>query len=472
VADIRYQYYDMSGTRYGSIAIHNNDDDDVVDKAVAAAVEGGYHHHEGAPLLKHQQQSALSILSEYWSHLTFHWITPLLARGNAAGQLSISDLRDWSLPTNCQTTEVYSVFCHCWEEELGRVQQTKNSNNSNKNGNTKNGSSNGKEEMTAKEGDEATLLMDGLLSDTTSSKFQQEQPSLIWTLYNSFGTDFINAGYLKLIHDACLFVGPQVLNRLIHFVRTPEYTLTYGLGLVAAGEIRRRRIVIASCVNIETLTTLLLHSLSLIFCHLSQIIYHTSQTVTLSQITISICLRHYFYKCTCAGLRIRTAIIIAIYKKSLLLSLNERHRRGGAGQIATLVGIDAQRLQDLLTYLHAVWYSFFQIGLAMYFLWGQLGVSCLAGLVVIILMIPTTNVIGQYQGKIQKTLMKARDERTALNSEMLSSMKVIKIQAWEEDFRTKLLALRSIELHRLWQYFITSGISVNPNPNTTINHDK
>lgn len=207
----------------------------------------------------------------------------------------------------------------------------------------------------------------------------------------------------------------------------------------------------------------LLYSLSLSLCHLSQIqIHHNTHThtVTLSQITISICLRHYFYKCTCAGLRIRTAIIIAIYKKSLLLSLNERHRRGGAGQIATLVGIDAQRLQDLLTYLHAVWYSFFQIGVAMYFLWGQLGVSCLAGLIVIVLMIPTTNVVGRYQGKIQKTLMKARDERTALNSEMLSSMKVIKIQAWEEDFRTKLLHLRSIELDRLWQYFITSGISV------------
>jgi hypothetical protein len=239
----------MSGTRYGSIAIHNNDDDVDDDKAVAAAVEGGYHHHhEGAPLLKHpggdsqqpQQSTALSLLGEYWSHLTFHWITPLLARGNAANQLSISDLRDWSLPSNCQTTEVYSVFRHCWEEELGRVQQTNNSNNSKRNGNTKNGISNSQEETTAKEGDEATLLMDGLLSDTTSSKFQQQQPSLIWTLYNSFGTDFINAGYLKLIHDACLFVGPQVLNRLIHFVRTPEYTLTYGLGLVAAGETTKK----------------------------------------------------------------------------------------------------------------------------------------------------------------------------------------------------------------------------------------
>lgn len=96
-------------------------------------------------------------------------------------------------------------------------------------------------------------------------------------------------------------------------------------------------------------------------------------TVTFSQITGSICLRHYFYKCNSAGLRIRTAVVIAIYKKSLRLSLKERYVRGGPGQIANLVGIDAQRLQDLLTYLHAVWYSFFQIGLAMYFLWGQVG---------------------------------------------------------------------------------------------------
>ena len=69
----------------------------------------------------------------------------------------------------------------------------------------------------------------------------------------------------------------------------------------------------------------------------------------------------------------RTAVVIAIYRKSLLLSLKERHAHGGAGEIANLVGIDAQRIQDLMTYLHAVWYSFFQIGLAMYFLWGQVG---------------------------------------------------------------------------------------------------
>ena len=109
------------------------------------------------------------------------------------------------------------------------------------------------------------------------------------------------------------------------------------------------------------------------FCCLAfdHILTTYNTTVTISQIAMSISLRHYFYKCYTCGLRIRTAVVIAIYKKSLVLSLKERHAHGGPGEIANLVGIDAQRLQDLMTYLHAVWYSFFQIGLAMYFLWGQ-----------------------------------------------------------------------------------------------------
>jgi hypothetical protein len=74
--------------------------------------------------------------------------------------------------------------------------------------------------------------------------------------------------------------------------------------------------------------------------------------------------------------------------------------------------------------------------------------ACLAGLIVILMMIPTTNFVARFQGHIQSTLMKARDARTALNSEMLGAMKVIKIQAWEENFRTKLLSLRNAELER------------------------
>lgn len=55
--------------------------------------------------------------------------------------------------------------------------------------------------------------------------------------------------------------------------------------------------------------------------------------------------------------------------------------------------------------------------------------------------------------------MKARDERVALNNEVLGSMKIIKIQAWEDNFRRKLLGLREKELERLKHYFFTSAVS-------------
>ena len=81
-------------------------------------------------------------------------------------------------------------------------------------------------------------------------------------------------------------------------------------------------------------------------------------------------------------------------------------------------------MQDLMTYLHAVWYSFFQIGLAMYFLWGQVGASCLAGVVVIVVLIPVTKFVAGWLSGIQKILMKARDERVSLNNEVMNAMKV------------------------------------------------
>lgn len=57
---------------------------------------------------------------------------------------------------------------------------------------------------------------------------------------------------------------------------------------------------------------------------------------------------------------------------------------------------------------------------------------------------------------MQKQLMKARDERVELNSEVLAGMKVIKFQAWEEAFEKRIVDLRAKELERLLRYFYGS----------------
>lgn len=60
----------------------------------------------------------------------------------------------------------------------------------------------------------------------------------------------------------------------------------------------------------------------------------------------------------------------------------------------------------------------------MYFLWGILGPSVLAGLSVIILLIPANAIIAAKARKYQITQMKYKDQRVKLINEILSGVKV------------------------------------------------
>jgi ATP-binding cassette subfamily C (CFTR/MRP) protein 1 len=234
-----------------------------------------------------------------------------------------------------------------------------------------------------------------------------DQPSLVRCLWGAFSPLFVSAGFLKCIHDCLQFVGPQVLNGLIRFLREPGRFLAEGLALTVA--------------------------------------------VTIAQLGMSLCLRHYFFRCYRVGLKIRTAVLLAIYQKALTID-SAYYQNHPVGQVTNLMSVDVQRLQDVVTQLHAVWYSFLQIVLAMYFLWQQLGPSCLAGVLVILLSIPFTAVTSMWMGKLQKKLMEKKDDRVQCNQETITNMKIVKLQAWEGPFRDKITELRKIEINRLLIY--------------------
>lgn len=326
------------------------------------------------PLSSHPGTSSTTTGSPYFScfsDLIFQWFVPVLDLGNQKDQLQPEDLNLVEVPDVCTTANISKKFKTHWQAQLDLAK--------------------------------------------SSSENWFAAPSLLITLYRSFGLEFIKAGALKLVHDLCLFVGPQVLNGLIHFLRNADAPLSDGLYL-----------------------TLL---------------------VTVSQLLMTFCLRHYFFKCYLTGLQIRSAVVVAVYEKALVLKSSERQTRS-LGEITNLVSIDAQRMQDLTTYLHAIWYSFVQIGLALYFLWGQMGPASLGGIVVMLTMMPVTKVVAEWLSGIQKKLMKAKDARVEVNSEILGSMKVIKLQAWEESFQRRLLTLRDVELQQLWHYALAQALSI------------
>lgn len=76
-----------------------------------------------------------------------------------------------------------------------------------------------------------------------------------------------------------------------------------------------------------------------------------------------------------------------------------------------------------------------------------------------IIMMPVTKSVAQWMAGMQKKVMKAKDERVEINGEVLSNIKVIKLQAWEESFQDKILKYRAAELAQLWIYYIGSAAS-------------
>lgn len=110
------------------------------------------------------------------------------------------------------------------------------------------------------------------------------------------------------------------------------------------------------------------------------------------------------------GMSMRSAVVTTVYQKSLRLS-NASRQSTTTGNIVNLMTVDAQRFMDLMMYFHLIWSAPLQIALSMYFLWGVVGVSSLAGLAVMILMIPLNGVIAKKFKGLQIQQMKQKDAR-------------------------------------------------------------
>jgi hypothetical protein len=191
--------------------------------------------------------SWLNSLSVYqiWNTLTFAWMQNLLKKGNVK-PLTLEDLDE--LPKSDSSEGVFKRFSQVWNKQM-----------------TENAS-----------------------------------PSLTWTFVFAFGKPFIAAGFLKLVHDSSLFVGPMLLNALIKYLSDPSKPLSLGLMYVLG--------------------------------------------LFLSNFMMSLCLRQYFWWCYRVGMNLRSAVITSVYSKALVISTAALGKKS-TGEITNLMSVDSTRLQ-------------------------------------------------------------------------------------------------------------------------------
>ncbi|KAK8613852.1 hypothetical protein V6N13_101608 [Hibiscus sabdariffa] len=152
------------------------------------------------------------------------------------------------------------------------------------------------------------------------------------------------------------------------------------------------------------------------------------------------------------GIRVRAALTVLIYKKSL----STKFVGPSNGKIINLINVDAERIGDFCWYVHGVWLLPIQVFLALVILYRNLGAApSVAAVFSTILVMVSNTPLANRQERLHSKIMEAKDSRIKATSETLKSMRVLKLHSWEPTFLNKILQLRETERNWLKKYLYT-----------------
>ena len=134
-------------------------------------------------------------------------------------------------------------------------------------------------------------------------------------------------------------------------------------------------------------------------------------------------LGQYFHRMFAIAMRCKSTVMNAIYRKALLVS-NAARKESTVGEIVNLMSVDAQNILELVPFLNMLWSTPFQISLGFYFLWQTMGAAVLAGIALLLLLIPVNSWLSARVKRLQIGQMKNKDQRVKLMNEILGGIKV------------------------------------------------
>ncbi|KAF9233981.1 P-loop containing nucleoside triphosphate hydrolase protein [Melanogaster broomeanus] len=161
------------------------------------------------------------------------------------------------------------------------------------------------------------------------------------------------------------------------------------------------------------------------------------------------------------AINVKTALISAVYRKTLRLSA-ESNQKYGKGYIMNLANVDCESVSKACEVAHEVWSIPLQLITVTTFLCRLLGVSAWAGIAVLFFaLFILTMVVPVFLRKVAPWFMILGDRRLRALREVLdgwvglhTSIRVVKLNVWEDHFLAKLAGIRAEQLHWLRQFNI------------------
>ncbi|KAF2474335.1 P-loop containing nucleoside triphosphate hydrolase protein [Lindgomyces ingoldianus] len=125
------------------------------------------------------------------------------------------------------------------------------------------------------------------------------------------------------------------------------------------------------------------------------------------------------------------------------------------GAIINLMAVDAFKVSEICAYLHFLWANTpVQVIVAVALLYRILGYSSIAGVGMMVVLLPINLYVSKQFAKIQKLILAATDARIHTTNEVLSNIRIIKYFAWEQRFIGQVNEKRYTELKYLRRRYI------------------
>ncbi|KAM6971998.1 ATP-binding cassette sub-family C member 10 [Aplochiton taeniatus] len=320
------------------------------------------------------------------SRLLYLWLNPLLRRGQRGQLDQPSDL--YHLPRRLRTSTVRRCF-HCCHEacQQGAAAQQRRQ-------------------------EDWPRPTSQILQNGTWTSPHQEEPldmgrgevGLLRVLHKAFGLRYYMLGLLKLAGNMLGFAGPMLLSSLVGYMEEEDAPVSQG-ALCAFG------------LFSSTFVSALLRNI---------FVFEVSK--------VSMCAR--------------AALVSVIYSKALRVN-SSGLAHFSLGEVVNFMSTDTDRVVNFFNSFHEVWSLPFQFSIALYLLYLQVGVSFLGGLGVALLLVPLNKLLASRILENNKHMLRHKDSRVKLMTEVLFGIRVIKFYNWEAHFAQKITDCRKLELAHL-----------------------
>ncbi|KAH7553229.1 hypothetical protein BM1_08202 [Bipolaris maydis] len=130
------------------------------------------------------------------------------------------------------------------------------------------------------------------------------------------------------------------------------------------------------------------------------------------------------------------------------------------GAIINLMAVDAFKVSEICAYLHFLWANTpVQVVVAVFLLYRILGYSSIAGIGMMVFLLPVNMYVAGQFAKIQKLILAATDARIHTTNEVLTNIRIIKFFAWEQRFIGLVNEKRHIELKHLRRRYVLWAVA-------------